>query len=121
VLELNFRQSDSFNTIAGVAGLLEQTSNIRSLIIPSRIVSSQTICSIVSHRVQDLQMFVNSVEDAKMILTRFDHLSSVTFQFSTNSLDSINEIIEWLVLRGKDFTYRSTQSSLNLWLHKNVN
>ncbi|CAF3494111.1 unnamed protein product [Rotaria sp. Silwood1] len=116
VLDVNFTQNDSFNTTAGIVTLLEQTSNIRSLIIFTRTVYLQTIFSIVSCRVKHLQTPVNTVEDVKMILKRFDHLFSVTFKFLENSLVSIAEIIEWLVSKDRDFTYQSTQCSLSLWL-----
>ncbi|CAF2475679.1 unnamed protein product [Rotaria sp. Silwood2] len=116
VLDINFTQSDSCNTTTCIIALLEQTSSIRSLIILNRHVSLQTICSIVSNRVKNLQIPVNTVEETKMILKRFNHLFSVTFKFLGNSLSSIAEIIEWLVSKGRDFTYQSTQCSLNLWL-----
>ena len=120
MLDENFKPSDSFNTIVGIRALLKQTSNIRSLIISSRSVSLKTICSIVTDSVQDLQILINSVEDAQMILTQFNHLSSVTFKFSANSLGDIAEIIERLASNNKDFTYQSTERSLSLWLDKNM-
>ncbi len=102
----------------GIAALLEQTSNIQSLIIPTRNTALQSICSIVSYRVQHLQIPVNDVEDMKIILERFDHLSSVTFKFVADSSTFISEIIAWLVTKDRDFTYQSTQFSLNLWFGK---
>jgi hypothetical protein len=102
----------------GIAGLLEQTSNIQSLIIPTRNTVLQSICSIVSSRVQHLQIPVNDVEDMKIILERFNHLSSVTFKFVADSSTFISEIIAWLVTKDRDFTYQSTQFSLHLWFGK---
>jgi len=119
-LRIDFTLGDISKTTVGIVTFLEKTTNVRSLIIPSRTVSIKTICSIVSHRVQHLQISVNSVEDMKMILKRFDHLSSVTFIFSASSLVPIAEIIEWLIRNDRDFTYQSTQCSLSLWLGKNA-
>lgn len=74
----------------------------------------------MSDRVRYLQIHVTNIEDIKIILERFDHLSSVTFKFLTDSLVCIAEIIEWLLTKGKDFTYQSTKFSLSLWLGKNI-
>jgi hypothetical protein len=119
-LSIDFILGDVINTTLGIIALLEKTTKIQSLIIPNRTVSLQTICSIVSHRIQHLQIPVNSTEDMKLILNRFDHLSSVAFRFLADSLVPITEIIEWLTMKGRDFTYQSTQCSLNLWLGKNT-
>jgi hypothetical protein len=78
----------------------------------------QTIYSIVSERVQHLQIIVKSVEDMKIILKQFTHLSSVTFKFSQYSTISITEIVEWLTATTRDFTYQSTKSSVSFWLGK---
>jgi hypothetical protein len=79
-----------------------------------------TICSILSYSVQHFEVPVNSVEDMKIILEEFEHLSSITFKFLTDSVTYITEMIEWLLMKGRDFTYQSTQRSLSLWLGKSV-
>jgi hypothetical protein len=80
----------------------------------------QTICSIVSYPVQHLQIPINNIEEMKVILKRFDYLSSVTFKFATDSLDPIAEIVQWLLKASRDFTYQSTKFSLSLWLGKKI-
>jgi hypothetical protein len=117
-LNIDFTLGDTAKTIAGIAALLNRTTSVRSLIIPSRTVSVQTICSIVSYPVQHLQIPVNSVEEMKVILKRFDYLSSVTFKFPADSLTPIAQIVEWLMTTSRDFTHQSTKSSLSLWLGK---
>ncbi len=117
-LSIDFTRGNVLKTTAGIVALLEKTTNVRSLIIPCRTAMVQTIYSIVSERVQHLQIIVKSVEDMKIILKQFTHLSSVTFKFSQYSTISITEIVEWLTATTRDFTYQSTKSSVSFWLGK---
>ena len=117
-LNIDFNQSDVPNTIAGIVALLERMTSIRSLLIPTRTVTPRIICSIVSNRVEHLQIPIHTIDEIKVILKRFDHLSSVTFRFAEDSLVLIGETIQWLLAEDRDFTYRSTKYLLSLWLGK---
>jgi hypothetical protein len=119
-LNIDFKQGDTVKIISGIINLLKRTTNVRSLIFPSRTVSVPTICSIVSYPIQHLQIPVNNVDEMKLILKQFDYLSSVTFKFTADSLNPIAEIIEWLTATSRDFTHQSTKFSLSLWLGKQM-
>lgn len=117
VLDINFSEDDSYNTIPYILTLLKQTTNINSLKIMTHMLSFETICSIITHRIKHLQIPVKHIDEMKTVLQRFRDLHSVTFKFTVEKLlQSIVEITEWLATEGRDFTYQSNQISLNLWL-----
>lgn len=105
----------------GFVNLLEQTSNIHSLVIvwpdEACISTMENFCSIIPHHVKHLKINVKFVNNMKLILNRLEHLLSVTFRCSYDNPSWKAEIIQWHLER-RSLTYYEDFDTLQIWLGK---
>ncbi len=115
--------------MAHVTTLFEGTCNLRSLKMfahrpaSSRMKFISGISSILPQHLEHLTMNITSIDEMTMIFKRLLHLSSVTFEFSLFGTISINsvEIIDWLNIHLIDFSCRTDESHVHVWLGKYMN
>jgi hypothetical protein len=125
-LFINIEHGFVSDAINNIDSLLQRACNVRSLTLANTICGDSfnrivgNLCSIIPHHVKHLDIYDMDLNDIKIILTRLKHLSSVTFAFFFQMPFSPIEIIGWLSQR-RDFTYLVDNSSLSIWLGKNIN
>jgi hypothetical protein len=125
-LYVDFDYCSMSNIINNIRYLLQQTYNVRSLTLSNSFYGGNLnmvvgdLCHIIPHHIKHLDVYDMDINDIKILLTRLKYLSSITFVFFFDMPFSPNEIIKWLSER-TDFTYLVDNSSLSLWLGKDIN
>lgn len=114
-----FRECD-VNTLNHIATFMWQAHNLSSVLIYHSwceyvpVLSIDDICFIISRHVKHVQVAVNNSDEAKMMLEKCNHLSSVQFNFKYSRFS--NEIVQWLEENTINSTYRSGYRSFTVWL-----
>jgi hypothetical protein len=130
-------------TIAGsfyieMCTLLKRALNFRSLRISCnksermKMITLNAICLNLPHHIKRLDTDITHLNDAKMILERAEHLSSVTFRIS-KPWHVAHEIDIWLWQRKRNVAYQVESiplghydscdpiDSIHLWLDRTMN
>ena len=120
VLDVDLSSAAQIVSISELTDLLQRTANLISLSLRGLPASIESSYVIIPSHVKHLCIPVNSFEQVKMIRTRCEHLSSVVFEFSTNSSSLITDIIAWTMAENPNSTYQSNGNTLKFWLDKNI-
>jgi len=121
----DFEQSTVSNTVDNLVTLVNRASNICSLILLPLTTNGQynttmaTLCSIVSFHVKHLTSKIQNLDDMKIVVEKLQHLSSVSFNFPSDRKINSNEIIDWLINNGRNFTHLENDYSLHFWFSNN--
>ncbi len=124
LLNINYDFALDANTTTNLSNIFKQTSNIHTLEICnnlSSIYSNTTIediCLLIPSSIQHLKITVKNINDMKIIIERFEYLSSVTFRFSFCKSIPSAKIIESFLNIKKDLTYRKDDCSIRVWLNR---
>ncbi|CAF3825901.1 unnamed protein product [Rotaria sp. Silwood1] len=94
-----------FLQLETIKNLLEQTSNIRTL---------------VSGRIDHFKIRLRQLHWMKLVLTRIKHVSTVTIQHYESSSNSIPDMIKWLSRKGKKFSVDDKYKSIQVKFDKDV-
>ena len=122
-LNLNYDLKRDANTSNYLVQLLQRTSQLRLLNIcnnVSTIHSNMTIEDIlimIPKSIQHLKITIKNINDMKIIFDRLEYLSSIDFQFSSIKSVPSPRIIESFLKIRKDLTYRTDESSIQVWLN----
>jgi hypothetical protein len=110
------------NTISSITLLLNQTSNLRSLLLfdywaPENCIQRlETICSIIPSNIKHLQIRVKDIDDIKYILERLEHLTSVKFEYAQILTINHQEFIQSLAYLNRYLSIWDSQHALYVWL-----
>jgi hypothetical protein len=125
-LDTIFLQVDFDHSIVSkIVHLVKQACNVRSLKLfplnPNNQynVTMAYVCSIVPFHVKHLTVKIKQLDDMKIVVNELKHLSSISFCFPYCGKINVNEMINWLIIDRRDFTYLETENSFNLWLGEN--
>ncbi|CAF3942320.1 unnamed protein product [Rotaria sp. Silwood2] len=94
-----------FLQLETIKNLLEQTSNIRTL---------------VSGRIDHFKIRLRQLHWMKLVLTRLKHVSTVTIQHYESSSNSIPDMIKRLSRKGKTFSVDDNYKSIQIKFDKDV-
>ncbi|CAF0879864.1 unnamed protein product [Adineta steineri] len=123
-LNLNYDYSLDLNTRAYLKNIFKQISNIRTLEICNNLstiysnITIEDICSLIPSYIEHLKITVKNINDMKIIIDRFEYLSSITFRFSFYKSIPSAKIIESFLNIKKDLTYRKDDCSIRVWLNR---
>ena len=123
-LNLNYDYSMDLNTRAYLKNIFKQISNIRTLEICNNLstiysnITIEDICSLIPSYIEHLKITVKNINDMKIIIDRFEYLSSITFRFSFYKSIPSAKIIESFLNIKKDLTYRKDDCSIRVWLNR---
>lgn len=121
-LSVNFLPDCMLNTISNIDVLLNQASNLRSLLLfdywaPDNCTERlKTICSMVTPNIKHLQIRVKDLDDIKYILERLEHLTSIKFEYAQILTINRQEFIQSLVYLNRYLSMWDSQFALYVWL-----
>ena len=119
-LSVNFIPEYMLNIISNLNILLNQASNLRSLLLfdywtPDNCMTRmKTICSMITSNIKHLQIRVKDFDDIKYILERLEHLTSVTFEYAQILTINRQEFIQSLAYLNR---YSSLWDSQQLYMY----
>ena len=119
----HFHQSAILKIIENLIKLINRLSNISSLILlPINNygiynTTITTLCSILSYNIKHFHIKIEKIDQMKIILEKFKHLSSISFNLPFDRKINIDEIIDWLNINKRDFTYLEYDYSFHLWFN----
>jgi len=119
-LNIYFDNDSTWYIINAIVNLLEQAPNIHTFHNNNKSANAKIICAIVPRHVKYLKVKMDRINEMKMIVKQLDHLSSITFQFTSESPNRCQEFVKWLRQREKLFTFRGNPIALHLWLDNNL-
>jgi len=123
-LSVNFLPEHMLNTVSNINLLLNQASNLRSLLLfdywtPENCMERmKTICSIISPNIKHLQIRVKDLNDIKYILEQVEHLTSVTFEYSQILTINHQDFIQSLAYLNRYSSIWDSRQALHVWLGK---
>lgn len=78
------------------------------------------LCSIVSNKIDQLEVKPKTLNDMKTILERLHHLSKITFENNGDlQAESFTAIIQWLQKAGIQFENKQDDKHLEILFHQN--
>ena len=121
----HFEQTIVSNIIDYFTVLLHHTSNLTSLVVLPLNTDGQynttmrALCVMVPIRMKHFTVKIRKLDDMKIVIEGLKHLSSVSFHFPSDRKINSNEMIDWLLNNGRDFTHLEYEYSLHLWFGQN--
>jgi hypothetical protein len=109
------------NIISPFQAFLDRLYSMNSIKIRYRrcrtsfIKSLQTTCLMIPNQVKHLTVEVKTLNEMKLILDLFEHLSSITFKSLKTVPDEFEKIIVWLREKKRDFLYHQAHGHLSFW------
>jgi len=119
-LNIYFDKDSTWYIMNAIINLLDEAPNLHTFHNHNKSVNAEMICSIVPRHVKYLQVNINWINDMKIIVEQLDHLSSITFQFSTYSPNRSKKFVKWLMQRKTSFTFWANSLCLHIWLDTNL-
>ena len=97
----NFAQKTSLSDY--LSAILREASNIHTLKLTyihseESLHSTQSLCALIPHTVQHLQISISNLKEMKMILEEVPQLFSVTF-YSLDISNYLEDIEQWLKMK----------------------
>lgn len=122
-LNLNYDLGDDLNSRKHLIELFQQTTNLQDFYVCNNLslIHSETtiddIVEIVPRSIRHFKIDVKNLNDMKLIFDRFQHLTSINFQFSTLKSVPSDKLIESFLQIQQDLTYRKDDTSIQVWLN----
>ena len=114
-IDIDFDTETERSKITYLTQLLQQTCNLRSLIIGSSLTSAETVCLLVPEHVRHLQVSISDIDQMKMIIQQLNGLSSLTFEALQNFRRLSGELAAWFTETGNTSIYRIDHNFISIW------
>ncbi|CAF1370789.1 unnamed protein product [Adineta ricciae] len=114
----NFAQKTSLSDY--LSAILREASNIHTLKLTyihseESLHSTQSLCTLIPHTVQHLQISISNFKEMKMILEQVPQLFSVTF-YSSDISNYCEDIEQWLKMKRSRSLCRHGLRCIQIWL-----
>ena len=118
VFTVQFSCLNPLSLTTEMARLFDKMTSLRSLILSNLPITVEQMCEILPSNLRHLEISVQTVEEMKAALEGCRRLSSISFHCWNNLAVLSKELLEYLTLLCRDFTYQSKDTKLHLWLRK---
>lgn len=117
-INFDFDSTSTLNDLTSIKDLFTHTTNLNSLIIDTRSINAQDICSLIPDHVKHLQVSVRKIDDMKLIVEKLDHLLSIAFEIGYETHLSVPDFVIWLAEQRNKSTYTKDTGFLSIWFDK---